>query len=447
MSAICRQPGTRGGGAGFSTVHCAGQGRVPAEWRRKQAAPRLTAVPILPPPPTGDAVVDWVAEHLGDLCGEPPRASTIRGGQAAADAALATLDLTGYASRRSAVLPVEQRGATRLSPYIRHGLISLPQVWAAAGSAPGRDRQKFRDELLWQEYARHLYARLGARTAQELRAEQPRPAPWEDPWPREMACMAFVRDELETDGWLVNQTRMWVASQWSVRAGHDWRAGEDVLYRGLLDGSRAANRLGWQWTVGTGSGKAYGFSRWQVEKRAPQLCAGCPLRDSCPIQGWPAAELGAQVPPPDGLLDGRTESGPATTEQVGEPEIVWLTAESLGSDDPASTAHPELPRVFVFDEPLLRTLRLAGIRLVFLAQALAELDVEVRRGDPVEELAGRRLAVTYAPVPGFRRRSRRLDVVSTHPWPWLVRPGSGSLRSYSAWRKSHPGVMAENKPG
>ena len=391
----------------------------------------------LPPPPSGDAAVDWVATHLGDLCGAPPRASSLRGGQAAADAALAALDLTGYAARRSTVLPVERRGATRLSPYIRHGLLTLPQVWAAAKDAPARDREKYRDELLWQEYARHVYARLGARTAQEYQVEQPRAPRWPDPWPREMACMALVRDELDADGWLVNQTRMWVASQWSVRAGHDWREGEDVLYRQLLDGSRAANRLGWQWTVGTGSGKAYGFARWQVEKRAPQLCAGCPLRDRCPIQEWPEAQVGARVAPPDGLVDGTTDGGPASAVRTDEPDAVWLTAESLGADDPALLAHPDLPRVFVFDEPLLRRLRLAGIRLVFLAQALAELDVEVRRGDPVVELAGRRLAVTYAPVPGFRSRAERLDVVATHPWPWLVRPGSGSLRSYSAWRKSH----------
>ena len=394
-------------------------------------------MPVLPSPPSGDAAVDWVAEHLGDLCGEPPTQSSIRGGQAAADAALAALDLTGYASRRSTVLPVERRGATRLSPYVRHGLLTLPRLWAYAKAAPYKDREKYRDELLWQEYARHVYARLGRATRSDYRAEQPRPQRWDDPWPRDMACMAFVRDELERDGWLVNQTRMWVASQWSVRAGHDWREGEDALYRRLLDGSRAANRLGWQWTVGTGSGKAYGFSRWQVEKRAPQLCAGCPLGDRCPVQDWPDAELGPRVDPPDGLVSGTTDGGPLEVHETGVPEAVWLTAESLGTDDPALTAHPDLPRVFVLDEPLLLRLQLTGMRLVFLAQALAELDVEVRRGDPVVELAGRRLAVTHAPVPGFPRRACRLDVVSTHPWPWLVRPGSGSLRSYSAWRKSH----------
>ena len=91
--------------------------------------------------------------------------------------------------------------------------------------------------------------------------------------------------------------------------------------------------------------------------------------------------------------------------------------------------------VFVLDEPLLARLRLSGKRLVFLAETLAGLGAEVRLGDPVRELAGRRLAATYAPVPGWRRRASLLDVVALHPWPWLRRPGSGPVRSFSAWRR------------
>ena len=396
-------------------------------------------MPVLPPPPApSDArpAVDWVSTHLGHLSDDVPRASRIRGGQAAADAALAALDLDGYSRRRSQVLPASTRGASRMSPYVRHGLLTLPQLWAAAADAPPADRAKYRDELLWQEYARHLYARLGPSLRQSLRTEPPVRAGAEvDPYPRDMACMDACLDELEQDGWLVNQTRMWLASQWTVRAGRDWREGEDLLYRNLLDGSRAANRLGWQWTTGAGSGKPYGFSRWQVEKRAPGLCRDCVLQRACPVQDWPDSTPGPRVEPPDGLVRGTTDGGPRTVERTGDPEAVWLTAESLGSEDPALRAHPELPRVFVFDEPLLRRLRLSGRRLVFLAEALAELDVEVRLGDPVVELAGRRLAVTWAPVPGFRRRSAALDVVALHPWPWLRRPGAGSLRSFSAWRK------------
>lgn len=264
-----------------------------------------------------------------------------------------------------------------------------------------------------------------------------------NPWSAPALCLESTWSELVTDGWLTNQTRMWLASHWNVRSELGWRDGEDLMYRHLLDGSRAANRLGWQWTVGAITGKAYGFSRWQVEKRAPGLCAQCPLEQRCPIADWPSTTEREPVMPADPRLRRDdavdTTAGPAAARQSAEPEIVWLTAESLSDRDPAAAAHPELPVIFVFDEPLLVRLRLSLNRLVFLAQTLADLstrrDVEVWRGNPVEVLAGKRLAATFAPVPGWRSRAGRLDVVALHPWPWLRRPRAGSVSSYSAWNK------------
>lgn len=406
-------------------------------------------MPLLPAPPStvdGADLADveaWVAEHLGDLTLEGPdgvRAGGFDGGQSAADAALAALDITGYANQRSTVLPEERRGASRLSPYVRYGLLPLPRVSAAVKDAPSFDRKRFRDELLWQEYARHVYSRLGRRFRAALRNESPTEgcATWHRPgWDPEMACMGYVTDELHQQGWVVNQTRMWLASQWSVRAGLDWREGEQAMFTHLLDGSRAANGLGWQWTVGTGSTKAYGFSRWQVQKRAPQLCRRCPLRDACPIQEWPDVRL-HRVEDRADLARGPIPAGPEEVEGAGADQV-WLTAESLGDADPALAADDARPAVFVFDEPLLARLRLSGKRLVFLAQTLGELAghrlVEVRRGDVVEELADRRLAATWTPVPGWQQRAARLQPVEVHPWPWLVRPRPAAIGSYSAWRR------------
>jgi deoxyribodipyrimidine photo-lyase len=404
-----------------------------------------------------------VARHLGALSLEGPDgvagSPAFVGGQGAADAMLERLDVKGYARRRSEVWPPERRGASRMSPYIRHGLVDLPRAWAAVETAPERDRRRYRDELLWQEYARHLYARVGGRMGTALRHEPPvadggsrpgaetaaSPAPLSpaDPWPAAMACMATTVGELETDGWLVNQTRMWLASQWTVRAGADWRAGEDRFFRHLLDGSRAANRLGWQWAVGTGTGRPYGFSRWQVQKRAPALCRSCPLARACPVQEFPDAPAGARVEPPAVLgadPDPERTGGPVHTQVTGAADTVWLTAESLGDADPALAAHPELPAVFVFDAARLERWRLSGKRLVFLAETLGDLaarrPVELHLGAPAEVLRGRALAATFTPVPGWRRLAAELEVVERHPWRWLARPHARSARSFSSWRKA-----------
>lgn len=401
----------------------------------------MPSLAALPDVDDRDAVLAWVATHLGHLALEGPdgvRAGGHTGGQAAADAALATLDVTGYARSRSTVLPEHRRGASRMSPYVRHGLVTLPDLWDAVAAAPTSDRNRYRDELMWQEFARHLYARTPSALAEPLRFEPPHQPPPATGWGEEMACTSWLRGELEGEGWLVNQTRMWWASHWTVRHGRSWREGEDDFFRHLLDGSRAANRLGWQWTVGAGTGKPYGFSRWQVEKRAPQLCRSCPLHEACPIQDWPDATPGPRTSPPP-ATGHEPGAGPQSPVRRGEPEAVWLTAESLGDADPALAAHPDLPVVFVLDEPLLRSLRLSGKRLVFLVECLADLagrrEVDVRLGRPVDELAGMPLAVTFAPVPGFVRRAASLDVAHLLPWPWLVRPADQRLTSFSAWRK------------
>ena len=161
------------------------------------------------------------------------------------------------------------------------------------------------------------------------------------------------------------------------------------------------------------------------------------------MQQWPDGELPGPAPEVLGVrrdADPSATAGPASAWGDGAVDAVWLTAESLGDDDPALAAHPDAPAVFVLDEPLLARLRLSGKRLVFLVECLADLaerrEVEVHLGDPVQVLAGRSLATTFAPVPGWRRRAQRIRPAVVHPWPWLVRPHGGPAGSFTAWRKA-----------
>lgn len=363
--------------------------------------------------------------------------SAISGGQAAANLALANLDITGYASKRSEVLPVNRRGATVLSPYIRHNLLTLKEVHDAVKGAPFKDKEKFRDELFWQEYARHLYARVGVRLFENLRFDA-NIAEQGDGWNREMLCIDQVVSELENDGWLVNQTRMWLASHWTVRNNKGWIFGQEKMYQHLLDGSRAANLLGWQWTVGAGTGKPYGFAKWQVDKRAPGLCTNCSLRNKCPIDQFPD-EISLRQLDRDSLLDHDPNvlatTGPTVPVKNKAPEYVMLTIDSLGDDDAALRDHPDLPVVFVFNRPALEKLQLSAQRLGFYIQTLQDLserrDVVVFVGDPYQFAKDNAVAITYAPVPSFKKFT---DLAEIHPYPWLKVPHDNSVRSFSSWR-------------
>ena len=378
-----------------------------------------------------------IEKHFTGMYSGEIGVSSIGGGQTAAYKALASLDISGYANKRSEVLPKNRRGATVLSPYIRHNLLTLSEVFGAVKYAPFKDREKFRDELFWQEYARHLYARVGTRLFENLRFDANVVSPG-DGWNRDMLCINEMVSELENDGWLVNQTRMWLASHWTVRNDVGWLAGQELMFRELLDGSRAANLLGWQWTVGAGTGKPYGFAKWQVDKRAPGLCTACPLKGNCPINEFPEEVSLRQVerdPILDHDADVASTAGPSKPVFTRDATHVLLTIDSLGDNDPALKANPDLPAVFVFNETALTKLQLSSRRIAFYIQTLQDLNtrrpVQALMGDPYLFARENAVAVTYAPVPSFKKF---VNLAEVHPYPWLRQPHAGSVRSFSSWR-------------
>jgi deoxyribodipyrimidine photo-lyase len=62
--------------------------------------------------------------------------------------------------------------------------------------------------------------------------------------------------QLAQDAWIHNRARMVVASFLAKDLLVDWRRGETVFMRGLVDGDPASNNGGWQWTAGTGTDAA-----------------------------------------------------------------------------------------------------------------------------------------------------------------------------------------------
>jgi deoxyribodipyrimidine photo-lyase len=218
----------------------------------------------------GEALASRIAEVLPDVGAAPcPPFSppSLRGGRAAAVERLAGIEPLAYAQTRNHVAGA----VTMLSPWIRHGVLSLAEVRDAALAKATRpeDALKLVSELGWRDYWRQVHDAIGDAILTDI--EPPAATPRRQPVDRMpddvleartgMACIdAFVR-RLHDTGWLHNHERMWLAS-WLVHVrGVHWRAGADWFLRHLLDGDPASNHLSWQWIAGTFSAKPYLFNR------------------------------------------------------------------------------------------------------------------------------------------------------------------------------------------
>jgi deoxyribodipyrimidine photo-lyase len=165
----------------------------------------------------------------------------------------------------------------------------------------------------------------------------------------------------------------------------------------------------------------------------------CPLNNNCPIQNFPDEALlteAAHDPLLDHDPDVAATAGPAAPVVMKKPDYVMLTIDSLGDRDAALSAHPNLPVVFVFNEDGLRKLQLSSRRIAFYLETLQDLstrrDLHVYLGDPYRFAAENSVAVTFAPVPSFRKFTGLAEI---HPYPWFRKPHSGSVRSFSSWRR------------
>jgi deoxyribodipyrimidine photo-lyase len=166
---------------------------------------------------------------------------------------------------------------TGLSPYLTHGLVTLPEVLAGVlAREPLPVGHKLVYELGWREFFRHAWSHAGDGILQSL---HPGPLP-DDAYARELpddirqartgiAAMDEAVRTLYATGTLHNHARMWLASYVVHMRRVHWRAGADWLVAHLLDGDLASNHLSWQRVAGTGSHKPYLFNADNVTRFAP----------------------------------------------------------------------------------------------------------------------------------------------------------------------------------
>jgi deoxyribodipyrimidine photo-lyase len=222
--------------------------------------------------------------------------SPIAGGRAQAEAALARFHAPRYAGTRNFL----SGAVSGLSPYIRHGVITLREVMERVRAAfPGQNLEKFLQELAWRDYWRRVHYQIGngiwldqepAKTGVDYRPELPG-----DLGETGLACMDAFATQLAQSGYLHNHARMWLAAYLVHWRRSTWQSGAHWFLRHLLDGDPASNNLSWQWVASTFSNKPYFFNRENLERyTGGRFCATCAHRQNCPFDK-PYPELAADL--------------------------------------------------------------------------------------------------------------------------------------------------------
>lgn len=225
--------------------------------------------------------------------GRGEEVSPIRGGRQAALAALERSEPERYAGSRNFL----DGAVTRLSMYIRHGVLTLAEVHRAALDKARDPRRivKFIQELAWRDYWQRVWRGIGDGIwldREELKTGW-RSEDYAGDLPDDiaagstgLACIDAFSRELAQTGYLHNHARMWMAAYVVHWRRIRWQAGARWFLFHLLDGDPASNNLSWQWVASTFSAKPYFFNRENLEKyTGGQFCRTCPVRGHCPFEG------------------------------------------------------------------------------------------------------------------------------------------------------------------
>lgn len=181
---------------------------------------------------------------------------------------VAAINIAAYAKTRNHL----DGKVTRLSPYLTHGLTSIPALFEQLPRLTLADKLAF--EFGWREFFHHVWHRAGDAIFEDMRAPLPgiRYGTTLPDDIREGRTGLPVIDQavhtLYQTGYLHNHARMWLASYTVHLRKVRWRVAADWMYGHLLDGDLASNHLSWQWIAATFSSKPYLFNAENVVRHA-----------------------------------------------------------------------------------------------------------------------------------------------------------------------------------
>jgi len=169
---------------------------------------------------------------------------------------LQSFDFSRYEKTRDRI---DIDGTSKLSPYIRFGLISLRKIYRLASQAAGQDCQ-FIKEIAWREFWYHIKLNFPQFKNLEFQ-EKRRNINWQND---ERLYKAFIEaktgypiidaaiTQLKQENWMHNRARMIVASFLTKDLMIDWRWAESFFMENLIDYDEVVNVGNWQWNASVG---------------------------------------------------------------------------------------------------------------------------------------------------------------------------------------------------
>jgi deoxyribodipyrimidine photo-lyase len=148
---------------------------------------------------------------------------------------------------------------SRLSPYLKYGLLHPRTLHADLGSGDGP--RVYAQELVWRDFYadvlwHHPTSARNDLTEALKRIEYDEPGESFEAWKQGRTGYPIVdaaMRQLLAEGWMHNRTRMIVASFLTKDLHVWWPHGARWFMEHLVDGDLASNQHGWQWTAGTGT--------------------------------------------------------------------------------------------------------------------------------------------------------------------------------------------------
>jgi deoxyribodipyrimidine photo-lyase len=249
---------------------------------------------------------------------------------------------------------VDREGTSRLSPYLRFGMISLREAVihaleareAAPDSKARQGAQTWLQELIWREFFINILHHFPEVLEHSFR-EDYRSIRWRNDkdefraWQEGRTGYPIVdaaMRQLKETGWMHNRARMIVASFLVKDLLIDWRWGERWFMQQLIDGDPSANNGGWQWSAGTGTDAAPYFRIFnpilQGQKHDPE---GVYIRRWVPELGTlPKDNLYKPWETPDdiqqetGVIIGKDYPEPIVDHQIARERTLETFAQARG---------------------------------------------------------------------------------------------------------------------